>query len=145
MKKTLITVCSIFILFISNAQNIGVLNLIINDSAGNPMTFKNAHLYSSTKVMNWSFTDEKGELSFKIDTIPSNIDSVYFKIKTEDILSSDTKIFINKLNLFDRNKVENYIITIVGFHRFTVKEYQEFIKEYQLMPNRTKVIKKDIN
>ena len=89
-------------------------------------------------MINWSFTDENGKLSFIIDTIPLNTDSVYFYIKAEDNISCNENIFMNELNLFECNKISNYIITIVGFKRFTKEEYQKYVKKNKLLPGRKK-------
>ncbi len=143
--KTLILSLLMLISFAVFSQNIYVLKIAVFDSYSNkPITYKEAILYNETNAVNCSFSDETGELSFVIDSIPINTDSIYFLIKTGDSLSGNTKIYVNNLNLLDSNEIGNYSVKITGFKLFTQKEYVNYCKKNGLIPRRKKTLAKDV-
>lgn len=140
-----IIVLFIFIPFVVFSQDLFMLKIkAINSRNNSPITYKDAVLYYNLKVLDNSFIDEKGSFTFIIETIPFNTDSIYFYLKTEDTLSSNTKIYINKLNLLEGNNITNYNIRITDFRYFTTEEYTKYCKENGVIPRRKKTLAKDV-
>jgi len=145
LMRVQIIVLFIFFPFLIFSQDVFMLKINAIDSrTNNPITYKDVVLYYNFKVLDNSFIDEKGGFAFVLDTVPFNTDSVYFYIKTEDTLSSNTKIFINKLNLLEDNNITNFNIRITDFRYLTTEEYTKYCKENGVMPRRKKTLAKDV-
>ena len=136
----------IFILtvFSLSAQNISMLDVEIKDNYGQPLSNTNLYLYDGNTKLSWSFSDEKGNANFLIDSLSFNSDSVYLLINTGITLSSNTKIFINNLKLLESNKIGNISIKITDFKLFTQEEFSAYCKKNGLMPLRKNTLAKDV-
>jgi hypothetical protein len=144
--RTFIILSLILLSFAVYSQDIFMLNIAVFDNySKKSIVFNEAVLYNSARVLDDSFIDEEGRLTFIVDTILSNTDSVYFLIKTGDSLSSNTMIFFNKLRLLEINEIGNYLIQIIDFKTFTHEQYFQYCIKNGLIPRRNKTIAKDVD
>jgi len=135
-----------FFSLIGCSQNLIMITFTVSDNiTHNPIIYKEAVLFHNSTIIDAPFIDDKGSFTFIIENLSFNTDSVYFYIKTDDTLSSNTKIFINKLNLLKNNNIINYNIRITDFRYFTTEEYIKYFKENGLIPKRRETPAKDVH
>lgn len=133
-----------FIIFIGNifSQSIAVLTINITNSKGEDLSSKLADMYNGNKKIAWSFSDEKGNFSFIIESPPLQNDSIFILI---NITKQDTiAIKLNELFLFKESIFDNHNILISEYLFF--ETYNDFKKYYNnnVFPKRKNTKAKDI-
>ncbi len=109
-----------------------------NSSINKQMEFKVVTLFNGIKKLDNYITNNSGEFTFLIDSIYFNSDSLYFKFDNKDSIESETKIYINQLNLIGKTIVDSYILSILEFKYYTFKEFDNYCIGNNLMPRRIK-------
>ncbi len=142
LKQILFLGC--FIFFIGNicSQSVAVLTINITNSKGEALNSKLAYMYNGEKKIAWSFSDEKGNFSFIIESPPLQNDSIFILI---NITKQDSVIIkLNELFLFNESKIENHNIFISEYLFF--ETYNDFKKYYNnnVFPKRKKTKAKDV-
>lgn len=139
IKRHIIVLVLTILSFTVFSQDYSILKLSVSDSELNsPINYSQFILYNNLEVIDNRMNSDDGTITFIIDNIPLNTDSLYFIIKSEDENNNDQKIYINELNLYENNIIANYNVRIIEFGFLNTKEYRKYLIKHQLLPKSKK-------
>lgn len=130
MRKLLL-IFAVFGTLNTIAQQVWLLDMKFLTRDQEPISAKFVNLNSEKNEYSWAFTDEEGVGRFVIDSLPSNLDSLF-------LLIDEDKIKFTNLSLLKKYTDDNYTIRIVYLRHFTNEEFDKYRKEKNLMPPRSK-------
>ena len=130
MKKILL-ICVLFGSLNICAQQVWLLDMKFLTRDQEPISSTFVDLNSEKNEYSCAFTDEEGVGRFVIDSLPSNLDSLF-------LLIDGDKINFNNLSLLKKYTDDNYIIHIIYLRYFLNEEFDKYRKEKNLMPLRSK-------